>query len=175
MRPIPTRFKILFWLLVVLTLLLLASILITGAPASSGARPMPFGSLRITASLVVALAMLGELLAFAFVLRRQLKERWGLPTRPTGPLVPIDVKYGVGGGVLVILGFVVGQALGLATAPASILMDAIPAVVWGVLLSGVISSPSLGSQGLGARPLWIGLSLVLAFALGAAGGLPAIV
>ena len=81
------------------------------------------------------------------------------------------VKYGVGGGVLVILGFVVGQALGFATAPASILMDAIQPVVWGVILSGTISSTSLG-QGLAARPLWIGLSLVLAFALGAAGGLP---
>jgi hypothetical protein len=166
MRPIPIGFKILFWVMIVLTLLLLASILITAAPASSAARPTPFGSPRIT---VVALAMLGELVAFGFVQRRHLKERWA--TRSTGPLVPIDVKYGVGGGVLVILGFVVGQALGLATMPASILMDAIPAVLWGVGLSGVISSPSLG-QGLGARPLWIGLSLVLAFALGAAGGLP---
>jgi hypothetical protein len=172
MRPIPTGFKILFWAMIVLTLLLLASILITGAPASSTARPRPFGSLRITVSLVVALGMLGELVAFGFVQRRHLKERWA--TRPTGPLVPIDVKYGVGGGVLVIVGFIVGQALGLATAPASILMDAIPAVSWGVCLAGVISSPRLG-QGLGARPLWIGLSLVLAFALGAAGGLPAIV
>jgi hypothetical protein len=156
-------------MLVALTLLLLSSILITGAPASSAARPTSFGSPRITVSLVVALAMLGELVAFGFVQRRHLKERWA--TRSIGPLVPIDVKYGVGGGVVVIVGFVVGQALGLATMPASILMDAIPAVLWGVGLSGVISSPSLG-QGLGARPLWIGLSLVLAFALGAAGGLP---
>jgi len=170
-RPIPIGFKILFWVLVALTLLLLASILITGVPASSAARPMPFGSLRITVSFIVALAMLGELVAFAFVQRRHLKERWGSasPSR-----IRIDVKYAVGGGVLVVLGFVVGQALGFATAPASILMDAIPAVSWGVGLSGAISSPSLG-QGLGARPLWIGLSLVLAFALGAAGGLPAIV
>jgi len=169
MRPIPIYFKIMFWVLVVLTLLLLASILITGSPASSTARPMPSGSVRITVSLVVALAMLGELVAFGFVQRRHLKERWA--TRSTGPLVPIDVKYGVGGGVLVILGFVVGQALGLATPSASILMDVIPAVAgWGVILPGAISSPSLG-QGLGARPMWIGLSLVLAFALGAAGGL----
>lgn len=171
MRPIPTYFKIMFWVLVVLTLLLLASILITGVPASSGARPMPFGSLRITVSFIVALAMLGELVAFAFVRRRQLKERWGSanPSR-----IRIDVKFAVGGGVLVMLGFVVGQALRFATAPVSILMDTIPTVLWGVGLSGAISSPSLG-QGFGARPLWIGLSLVLAFALGAAGGLPAIV
>jgi hypothetical protein len=168
MRPIPIYFKVMFWLLVVLTLLLFAS-LITGAPASYAARPTPFGPLRITVSIVVALAMLGELAAFGFVQRRHLKERWA--TRPSGPLVPIDVKYGVGGGVLVIVGFVVGQALGLATPSASILIDVIPAVAgWGVILPGVISSPSLG-QGLGARPLWIGLSLVLAFALGAAGGL----
>ena len=170
MRPIPIYFKIMFWVLVVLTLLLLASILITGSPASSTARPMPSGSVRITVSLVVALAMLGELVAFGFVQRRHLKERWAM--RPTGPPVPIDVKYGVGGGVLVIVGFVVGHTLGFATAPASPLMDLIPAVVgWGVVLPGAISSPSLG-QGLRARPLWIGLSLVLAFALGAAGGLP---
>jgi hypothetical protein len=169
MRPIPIGFKVLFWVMIVLTLLLLASILITGAPASSAARPTPFGPLRITVSLVVALAMLGEIGAFGFVQRRHLKERWA--TRPTGPLVPIDVKYGVGGGVLVIVGFVVGQALGLATPSGSILMDVIPAVAgWGVILPGAISSPSLG-QGLGARPMWIGLSLVLAFALGAAGGL----
>lgn len=170
MRPIPIGFKILFWVLVALTLLLLASILITGVPASSAARPTPFGLVRAV-SFVVMLAMLGELVAFAFVQRRQLKERWGSanPSR-----IRIDVKYAVGGGVLVVLGFVVGQALGFATAPASILVDAIPAVSWGVGLSGAISSPSLG-QGLGARPLWIGLSLVLAFALGAAGGLPAIV
>lgn len=170
MRPIPIGFKILFWVLVALTLLLLASILITGVPASSAARPTPFGLVRAV-SFVVMLAMLGELVVFAFVQRRHLKERWGSasPSR-----IRIDVKYAVGGGVLVVLGFVVGQALGFATAPASILMDAIPAVSWGVGLSGAISSPSLG-QGLGARPLWIGLSLVLAFALGAAGGLPAIV
>jgi hypothetical protein len=173
-RPIPIYFKIMFWVLVALTLLLLASILITGVPASSAARPTPFGSLRITVSLVVALAILGEIVAFGFVQRRHLKERRGSATRPTGPLVPIDVKYGVGGGVLVVLGFVVGQALGFATAPASIPMDVIPALSWGVVLSGAVSSPSLG-QGLGARPLWIGVSLVLAFALGAAGGLPAIV
>jgi hypothetical protein len=159
-----------FWVLVALTLLLLASILITGVPASSAARPTPFGLVRAV-PFVVMLAMLGELVAFAFAQRRQLKERWGSasPSR-----IRIDVKYAVGGGVLVVLGFVVGQALGFATAPASILMDAIPAVSWGVGLSGAISSPSLG-QGLGARPLWIGLSLVLAFALGVAGGLPAIV
>ena len=170
MRPIPISFKIMFWVLVALTLLLLASILITGVPASSAALPTPFGLVRAV-SFVVMLAMLGELVAFAFVQRRHLKERWGSasPSR-----IRIDVKYAVGGGVLVVLGFVVGQALGFATTPASILMDAIPAVSWGVGLSGAISSPSLG-QGLGARPLWIGLSLVLAFALGAAGGLPAIV
>jgi hypothetical protein len=168
-RPIPIGFKILFWVLVALTLLLLASILITGVPASSAAHSMSFGLVRAV-SFVVMLAMLGELVAFAFVQRRHLKERWGSasPSR-----IRIDVKYAVMGGVLVFLGFVVGQALGFATAPASILLDAIPAVSWGVGLSGAISSPSLG-QGLGARPLWIGLSLVLAFALGAAGGLPAI-
>ena len=96
MRPIPIGFKILFWMLVALTLLLLPSILITGAPASSAARPTPFGSPRIMVSLVVALVMLGELVAFGFVQRRHLKERRGSATRPTGPLVPIDVKYGVG-------------------------------------------------------------------------------
>jgi hypothetical protein len=169
-RPIPIYFKIMFWVLVVLTLLLLASILITGVPASSGARPTPFGLVRAV-SFVVMLAMLGELVAFAFVQRRQPKKKWTLAGPWHGR---IDVKYAVGGGVLVVLGFVVGQALGFATAPASILMDAIPAVLWGVGLSGAVSSPSLG-QGLGARPLWIGVSLVLAFALGAAGGLPAIV
>jgi len=169
-RPIPIYFKIMFWVLVALTLLLLASILITGAPASSAARPTPFGPLRIAVSLVVACAMLGELLAFGFVQRRRPKEKWTLAGPWHGR---IDVKYAVIGGVLVFLGFVVGQALGFATAPASILMDAIPAVLWGVGLTGVVSSPSRG-QGLEARPLWIGLSLVLAFALGAAGGLPAI-
>ena len=53
-RPIPIGFKILFWVLVALTLLLLASILITGVPASSAARPTPFGSLRITVPVIAS-------------------------------------------------------------------------------------------------------------------------
>ena len=131
---------------------------------------MPPGSPQIAVSFVVMLAMLGELVALGFVLRRRPKEKWTLAGSWHGR---IDVKYAVMGGVLVLLGFVVRQTLGFATVPVSILLDAIPAVLWGVGLAGVVSSPRLG-QRLGARPLWIGLSLVLAFALGAAGGLPAI-
>jgi hypothetical protein len=53
-RPIPIRFKILFWVLVALTLMLLASILITGVPASSAARPPTFDALGIAVPLGIA-------------------------------------------------------------------------------------------------------------------------
>jgi hypothetical protein len=115
--------------------------------------------------------MLGELVAFAFGLRRQLKERRGSanPSR-----IRIDVKYAVWGR-RPCRPRVRRRAGPRICDRASINSeDSIPAVLWGVGLSGAISSPSLG-QGLGARPLWIGLSLLLAFALGTAGGLPAIV
>ena len=50
----PTYFKIMFWVLVALTLLLLASILITGTPASSAERPATFDSLWIAVPLSLA-------------------------------------------------------------------------------------------------------------------------
>jgi hypothetical protein len=56
-RPIPIRFKILFWVMIVLTLLLLASILITGVPASSAARPPTFDSIGVTVPLAIAVVI----------------------------------------------------------------------------------------------------------------------